>query len=271
MSHSSERAVSALATHVLGEGPPVVLLHGLGGAAANWVEVGSRLAHRHRVVALDLPGHGGSPRLAGAGIAGFADAVAKAIGAAGAAPALLAGHSFGGHIAVAVAVRHPRLVRGLLLVAPAGIKTLSPWVRLGVRASTLVRPGRAIAPFAPRLSGRVWFRRVVLRPWFVSDPAALSERATRGFFAEMRRHVDTRTAGRAMVADDPRSALGEVGCPALVLWGARDAQLPLDDAFDYARRLGARLRLVADCGHLVIGERPDAVADALASLDAACG
>ena len=45
-------------------------------------------------------------------------------------------------------------------------------------------------------------------------------------------------------------------------------QLPLDDAFEYARRLGAKLRLVADCGHLVIVERPKAVLDALEALSA---
>ena len=48
-----------------------------------------------------------------------------------------------------------------------------------------------------------------------------------------------RTAGRAMLADDPRLDLERVGCPVLLLWGARDAQLPLDDAFEYARRLRA--------------------------------
>jgi pimeloyl-ACP methyl ester carboxylesterase len=54
-----------------------------------------------------------------------------------------------------------------------------------------------------------------------------------------------------------------------VLWGARDHQVPVDDAFEYARRLRAPLRLVADCGHLVIGERPQACLDALAELERA--
>jgi pimeloyl-ACP methyl ester carboxylesterase len=57
-----------------------------------------------------------------------------------------------------------------------------------------------------------------------------------------------------------------VRCPVLVLWGARDNQLPVGDAFDYARRLRARLRVIADCGHLLIAERPEACADAIASL-----
>jgi pimeloyl-ACP methyl ester carboxylesterase len=68
-----------------------------------------------------------------------------------------------------------------------------------------------------------------------------------------------------MVAGDPRREL-DLSCRTLVLWGARDAQLPLDDAFEYARRLRAPLRVVADCGHLVIVERPRAVVDALTAL-----
>ena len=62
------------------------------------------------------------------------------------------------------------------------------------------------------------------------------------------------------------SSCPELSCPVVVLWGARDAQLPLQDAFEYARRLRAKLRVVADCGHLVIVERPHAVLDALLDL-----
>jgi pimeloyl-ACP methyl ester carboxylesterase len=51
-----------------------------------------------------------------------------------------------------------------------------------------------------------------------------------------------------------------------VLWGARDNQLPVGDAFDYARRLRAPLRTIADAGHLLIGERPDACAEAIESF-----
>ena len=58
--------------------------------------------------------------------------------------------------------------------------------------------------------------------------------------------------------DDPREELEAVRCPVLVLWGAEDVQLPLDDAFEYTRRLHARLRVIPGCGHLLIGERPDA-------------
>ena len=127
---------------------------------------------------------------------------------------------------------------------------------------------RVVAPLRHRYAERSWYRRAVFRPWFVSDAVALTPRATHGLLAAQREHADTKTAGRAMIADDPRRDLGGISCRVLVLWGARDAQLPLDDAFEYARRLGAKLRLVADCGHLVIVERPRACLDALAELAA---
>jgi pimeloyl-ACP methyl ester carboxylesterase len=250
-----------------GSGEPVVLVHGLGGAASNWVELVPELARRNRVLVLDLPGHGGSGRLRrGAGVADFAHAVAAVIETEDAAPALVVGHSFGGHTALRLAHTRPELVRGLLLVAPAGISTTTRAAAVLVRTSTALRPGRWVAPFRHRLAEREWYRRGVFRPWFVSDALALSPRAAIGFLDGPPVHADVSVAARAMLADDPRRDLEHVGCPVVLLWGARDAQLGLDDAFEYARRLRAKLRVVADCGHLVIGERPHACLDALEAL-----
>lgn len=263
-----ETRLGGLRTFRGGRGRPVLLLHGLGGAATNFVELVEGLTARHEVLAPDLPGHGGSPAPAhGASVDDFADVAAAVLDEAGAAAAIVVGHSFGGLVALRLAIRRPELVRGLLLVAPAGIRTRTRVVQWVVAAAGALRPGRAVAPFRRRWATRVWYRRAVFRPWFVSDPVRLSSRAAAGFLDEIPLHSDTRTAGRAMVADDPRGDLERVRCPALVLWGARDAQLPLDDAFEYARRLRAPLRVVADCGHLVIGERPEAVLDGVRHLD----
>jgi pimeloyl-ACP methyl ester carboxylesterase len=266
-----ERFVDAAGTRVRylagGSGDPVVLVPGLGGAASNWVELVPRLVERHRVLALDLPGHGGSGRLPrGAGVAEFAAAVATVVEAEGAAPALVVGHSFGGHTALRLAHTRPELVCGLLLAAPAGIRTRARAAAAIVRVSTSLKPGRWVAPFRHRLAERVWYRRAVFQPVFVSDALALSPRAAIGFLDGPPVHVDVKAAARAMLADDPRLDLEHVSCPVVVLWGARDAQLPLDDAFEYARRLRAKLRVVADCGHLLIAERPHACLDALEEL-----
>jgi pimeloyl-ACP methyl ester carboxylesterase len=263
-----ERRVEGLRLYAGGEGRPVVLLHGLGGAAANWGEVTADLAASYRVLAVDLPGHGGSAAPpADAGMDWFAESVARVLDAEGLSGAIVGGHSFGGHVAMHLALRRPDLVGALLLVAPAGIRTRTRFVQVAIAASTFVRPGRVVARARARYASRVWFRRAVFRPWFVADADSFSERATLGFLSGQEEHTNTAVAGRAMVADDPRPELDRLRCPALLLWGASDTQLPLDDAFEYARRLHASLRVVADCGHLVIGERPEAVLDGVRHLD----
>ena len=253
--------------HVGGAGEPLLLLHGLAGSSRNWCEALPALVGRYRVISVDLPGHARSGALQrGATTADFASSVAAVLDAESVEGALVAGHSFGGLVALRLAQRRPELVRGLLLASPAGIASSTRTARAIVHAATTIRPARFAAVFRHRLAGRAWYRRAVFRPWFVSDAVALSERATHGLLGAQPEHVDTRTAGRALVADDPRADLDGVSCPIVLLWGARDAQLPLEDAFEYARRLRAKLRLVADCGHLVIVERPEAVVDALAAL-----
>lgn len=255
--------------YVGGEGQPLLLIHGLAGATGNWIEVLPDLLERYRVIAVDLPGHAGSGSLPrGASTADFAAVVAAVLELEASGPAVVVGHSFGGLVALRLSHSRPELVRGLLLVAPAGIATHMRAVGVLLLLSTTVRPGRLVALFRHRYAERSWYRRAVFRPWFVSDAVALTPRATLGLLDSQREHADTKTAARAMVADDPRRDLRAISCPAVVLWGARDAQLPVDDAFEYARRLGAKLRLVADCGHLVIVERPAAVLDALAELTA---
>jgi len=90
-----------------------------------------------------------------------------------------------------------------------------------------------------------------------------STEAVDGFLEGTRLTSDSVSAARAVVADDVRQELGDLRCPTLILWGARDNQLPLVDGFEFARRLDAPLRAIADCGHLLIGERPDLCADAI--------
>ncbi len=249
---------------VAGQGPPLVLVHGLGGSAANWGELVPLLAASRRVVVPDLPGHGGSdPLPAVASIGAFADRVAAVAEHEDALPGPVAGHSLGGLVALHLALRRPEAVTRLVLAAAAG---LSIGTRLGqslVTVSMTMRPGRLVARHTDRVVHSPRLRRAVLGPFYVADPVGLTESGVRGFLAGQLLHTDIGSAWRALRTDDPREQLHAVHCPVLVLWGAVDAQLPLDDAFEYTRRLRARLRVIPDCGHLLIGERPDACADAI--------
>lgn len=250
-----------------GWGPPLLLVHGLGGSALNWVEVAPALVERFRVLVPDLPGHGTSSALSEArSLAPYADALGELVAHEQAEPVPLVGHSLGGLIGLRLAVRRPELVEGVLLCAAAGISSVRKGVRYTLEVLSVVRPGRRLAPHRSRIASSARLRGAVFAWWGASDPAALRPDAVDGFLAGWERHTDTLSAARAMVLDDVRPDLGRVRCPCLVLWGARDNQVGVADGFDYSRRLGAPLRVIPDCGHLLIGERPDAVFDAIGGL-----
>jgi pimeloyl-ACP methyl ester carboxylesterase len=252
---------------VAGSGSAVVLVHGLGGAASNWVELAPLLARSRHVVAPELPGHGGSSPLAAApNLNPFADRVAGVLEREGIAAATVVGHSFGGSVALRLAMRHPRLVGSLVLAGAAGISSSRRAAVYGLRLTALLKPGRRIAPYRHRIARSLFLRTLVFGGWGAADPVALSPRAAEGFLAGPGRHSDTLSAVRALLLEDPRTELHGVACPCVVLWGARDTQVGVADAFEYARRLGTPLRVVAGCGHLLIGERPDACLDAIEDL-----
>jgi pimeloyl-ACP methyl ester carboxylesterase len=250
--------------YVGGEGPPLVLVHGLSGAATNWVALAPLLAERFRVLIPDLPGHGGSAPLNGAkSLNPFADSVAELASHEEMLPAALVGHSLGGLVALRLAVRRPEAASALVLAAAAGISTASSRVDRLLRIGSFLRPGRFYSRFRARVEESLALRYLVFGYWGASDPAALKPQVVDGFLSGSALHTDTVTAARALVRDDPRADLERVRCPTLALWGARDRQVPVADAFEYARRLRAPVRLIADCGHLLIGERPEACVDAI--------
>lgn len=247
-----------------GSGAAVVLVHGLGGAASNWIELAPSLVETKRVIVPELPGHGGSSPLAAApNLNPFADRVADVLRREGVVAATVVGHSFGGSVALRIAMRHPRLVGSLVLAGAAGISSRRRAAVYGLRLTALLKPGRRIAPYRRRISRSPLLRTFVFGGWGAADPAALSPRAAEGFLAGPARHSDTLSAVRALLREDPRTELHGVGCRCAVLWGARDTQVGVADAFEYARRLGGPLRVIADCGHLLIAERPDACLDAI--------
>ena len=247
-----------------GEGEPLLLVHGLGGAAANWLALAPLLLATRRLLVPELPGHGGSSALPAApSLNAYADRLGIVLEQEGIASAGVVGHSLGGAIALRLSIRRPDAVSALVLAGAAGISSGRRNARYALTITGIVKPGRRLAPHRQRIARSNTLKRVVFGRWGASDPPALPRELAEAFLSGPARHTDTVSAAQALVRDDPRADLDRVRCPSLVLWGARDNQLPVEDAFDYARRLRARLRVIADCGHLLIGERPDACADAI--------
>ena len=247
-----------------GDGAPLALLHGLGGAASNWIELAPELARGNRVIAVDLPGHGGSaPLPALPNLEPFADRVGLLLRREGAHPAVLVGHSLGCVVALRLAMRSPELVRGLVLISAAGIGSTSRRARYALAVSALIQPGRLLAPFRETIASSDRLRAFVWGPWATPDGTAVSPGASVGLLEGPSLHTDIASAAAALVEEDPRVHLDRVRAPAMLLWGARDPQVPVADAFEYARRLRAPVRVVAGAGHLVIAERPTACLDAI--------
>ena len=242
-----------------GAGPPLLLVHGLGGAASNWTELAPLLARRHRLLIPDLPGHGGSSALpAVSGLEPYADRVALVAEAEGMLPAPVVGHSLGGMVVLRWALRRPDDVVAIVLAGAAGLSVGNVFGRQLLSLFTAVRPGRIAARHRGWVARSPRLRKLVFGFVSVADPVSLSNEAIEGFLAAQLLHTDVDGAWQALRMDDPRQELEAIRCPVLVLWGAEDVQLPLDDAFEYTRRLRARLRVIPGCGHLLIGERPDA-------------
>ncbi|MFI6641569.1 alpha/beta fold hydrolase [Streptomyces sp. NPDC050504] len=180
--------------------PPILLLHGLAGHAAEWDALAALLPPGHRAVAYDARGHGAStrrpPSVTRAAHVADAAAVVRALGGG---PAVLVGQSLGGHTAMLTAAAHPELVRALVLVeaGPAGPAPGLPGDIRGWLAGWPVPfPDRAAAAefFGGGAAGRAWAAGLEehpdgLRPAF--DPEvlvdSLAENAARDFWDEWRR------------------------------------------------------------------------------------
>jgi len=242
-----------------GHGPPLVLVHGLGGTVENWRALAPPLAADHRVLVPDLPGHGHSAPLPEArNVDALAEAVLGIADAEEARDAVWIGHSLGGVVGLRAAVLRPDAVRGLVLAAAAGIGSGTRAAQATLALLGAVRPGRLIAPHRHAWARSRLGRRTAFGWWGVADPDALEPELAEAFLVGPAHHTDMRQAGRALLVSDPRTELDRVTCPCLCLWGANDNWVRVEDGVEYARRLRAPLRMIAGCGHLLIGERPDA-------------
>ena len=246
-----------------GDGPALLLVHGYGGSAWNFAELAARLPGR-RLIVPDLPGHGhSSPLPATPSLAGFADVLAGICEEEGLDQVDVVGHSLGGVVALRLAERRPKLVRRVVLAAAAGISSSTRMAEVTISLAGIIRPASIAGRRVDRIAASPRIRRVLFGMLEVSNPDLLTERQVHGFLRAGPLHQDALSAGLALARDDPRQGIHRVHCPVLVLWGGRDRQVPIDDGFEYARRLRAPIRVIADCGHLLIGERPDVCAAAI--------
>jgi pimeloyl-ACP methyl ester carboxylesterase len=245
-----------------------VVLHGLGGSWHVWRAVGERLSPGLRVIAVDLPGFGESPPLAGGRFP--LPEVAARLGATldelGVSSHVIAGHSMGGGIALLHALARPDDVRAIALMAPAGLIATGD-VRRSWRLPLVHGAGReltrVVAPVLPHSSALR--RRAFAR--LVADPLALDERTVRELARGSQVARSTGAAGTAIVHAGLRDRIDRLRVPVLVVFGEQDRVIDPAGGPRLAAALPtARLLMLPRTGHMAMIERPDEVASAILAL-----
>jgi len=244
-----------------GSGRPLLLIHGIVGAAENWRRNIPALAEHATVYALDLVGMGKSERVPGlsAGLEETARRVLATMDALRIARADVAAVSHGGAVAMTMAAIAPERVRSLILLAPANpYSTAADWL---VRLYSS-RLGAAVAPIAPRLPR--WVHQIALARMF-GDRGRIPEGCLEPYRDALRvpgtmRHV--MGIVRLWFADMEklRGMLPRVAkTSTLLLWGDKDCAVSVESGRRLKQELGAELVVFPGGGHLVYEEFADEV------------
>lgn len=243
----------------IGEGEPILFVHGLGGSWQNWLETLPHFGRDHRAIALDLPGFGESPVPSwqidmpayGRLIHDFCEKLGIERVAA------LVGNSMGGFVATEATVERPSRFERLVLVSAAGIsfaeaqgRRLEATVSLFEAAMAFMAGPRSV--WLNRDRGRqIAFGRIFHYPNRVR-PELLREQIEPGI-----RAPGFAAAIRAIGGYDTRRRLTEIEIPTLVVWGLNDHIVPVEAAIGYHRLIpDSRLELFERTGHVPQMERP---------------
>jgi pimeloyl-ACP methyl ester carboxylesterase len=245
----------------IGEGPPLVFIHGLAGCWQNWLENIPEFARSRRVVALDLSGFGESelPQ-EDISIPGYGRFVDAFLGQIGVERAALVGNSMGGFIAAETAISHPSRVEKLALVSAAGGPALRE--RNSANEARLMRAARLFAPIAAAAIARRehLIRRPRLRAmilWKIARHPQLIEPELCYEVASGAGKPGFLDALNAILQYDFEHRVPEIACPTLIIWGRNDEIVPVEDAYEYERLIpGARKVIFEDTGHVPMVERP---------------
>ncbi|RVT92017.1 alpha/beta fold hydrolase [Rhodovarius crocodyli] len=237
-----EAGNSRLYHEVHGEGPPVVLMHGVGGNHAGWFNQVPAFARRHRTVVIDQRGFGLSTDAEGLGRSAMADDLALVLDHLGIERAAIVAQSMSGGAAVNFACRHPGRVSALVMADTAQGIALSP--DLAAIQAEAMKAGEALTPI----------ERVFGPSFLAAEPSlAFLYRQISGF-----NRYNARSITGAFPLNAPE-ALAATGIPILFLAGAEERRFPVPLLRGVqAQVAGSRFVLIERAGHSVYFERPDA-------------
>jgi pimeloyl-ACP methyl ester carboxylesterase len=241
---------------IAGQGPPVVLIHGVSGRASQWDPVLQLLAENHVVVAPDLLGHGESAKPRGDySLGAHASGIRDLLVGLNIERASIVGHSLGGGIAMQFAYKIPERCERLVLVSSGGLgEEVHPLLRAAtLPGSEFVLPLLAhprvleVASLLPRALGRIGLRTRPDLTEMARGYQSLSNAEARSAFIHTLRGVIDPTGQRINASD--RLYLASK-MPTLIVWGGRDRIIPVEHAQPaYEGMPGSRLELFEEAGH----------------------
>ena len=238
----------ALYYEVTGDGPPLLLIHGLGSSCRDWEKQVEPFAKEYRIITLDLRGHGLSGKPPGPySIRMFAEDTVALIRKLNIAPLHVVGISMGGMVAFELGVRFPELLRSMVIVnsyPETRVETLQEraqvWRRflflelLGMRGTGVMLGSRLF----PKREQRDLRELFVIR-WSENDKRAYRESLS------------------AVLNWDVEQHLGEITCPVLVIASDQD-YMPLEEKRAYVEKIpNAELVVIEDARHAVTAEKPE--------------
>ena len=216
-----------------GDGPPVMLVHGLGCSAGWWRDVVPGLARHHRVIVPDLPGFELAPGAAPFRLAEGSAVLGRLIERLDVGPTSLVGHSLGALVCLRMAERSPRIVNRLALISPP-IRTAGPAFR------------HHALPLARTAAGL---------------PMGALARVTLGGIG--RSPLAIWRAAEEMLHTDHLAGIEDVRAPTLLVWGRDDLLVPLEGAGEVLQALPGATLSVIESGHSPMLDAPEALTDEL--------
>jgi pimeloyl-ACP methyl ester carboxylesterase len=262
---------TALRVAQLGAGRDLLLIHGSPGSLEDWQPIVDRLAGSFRVTAYDRPGHGESAARLKVGVAENAEVAAALIEILRLEQVTVVGHSYGGAVALALAVAQPRQVEAYVSVGGALLHARGERIEASFRALALPLLGPALARLAPHAGAGQLEQGVrrAFKPNLDAIPSGFLERARALWLSPK----VARTTARERVGIGPEQERGliarypTIARPLLCVHGEADRIVPPRQSVEVSRMVpGAELRLLPDVGHYVQYACPDELAALLSGV-----
>jgi pimeloyl-ACP methyl ester carboxylesterase len=249
----------------VGQGPVIVLVHGSPGTSRAWEPVAGRLAARFRLIMPDLPGYGATPRPPGdgGGDSAYAIGLLEALVAKIGAPAVLAGHSYGGGVALLTALRGRATPRALALFEPVAVPVLAAVGETEAFAAVRAMVERYVAAFEAGDREAVG---IMVDYWFGAGAFHRMPGPMREFL--IARTADNLRDVRATLRDAyPLAGLRGLGMPVLCAYGSRSPEVMVRIVEAIAAQAPrGMIRRLEQANHAMTATHAEMVADLIAEL-----